>query len=617
MKRVYFTLTLMSLIGGHNAFASVTKDGVVYDKMPNGECLVVNYDDNSMPANGIVTIAKTINIGGTDYTVSGILGSKNWTDAGSYYNNGRTGDDRGAFVNCQKIKVLKFAEGSGVTWIGDHAFRSCSNLKTIENIPSELNDIQGWCFEGTALETVDLSKTNVTIMKDGVFFNNTSLTSIQLPNKLEYFWDSAFNGCTSLNTIVMPSTVKAIYNYVFQGCTSLSNVTLNEGCTTLGHHVFKNSSLAAVTFPMTLGSIGEYAFEGTKLETVDLSNTQIKKLPNGSFYNCEKLNDVKLPIELTDIGERAFYKSAIASITFPSSLQKIDAWAFQNTKLTNVVIPTKTGHIGDGAFSDNAKLTTVVVNGLECYLAVSAFAECGNLKDVYITSDNEPVAGRYGYPFTNDPTVHVVPNYLETFKGLNTCNTTNFDTNLSITLNKEWTTLTSAYNLDFSNVEGGLTAYTAKYNEVNDAVALTPVKKVKAHTGLILKGEAGKTYTLHILPSNETGLDATDNQLVDCVDAVWSTGRDKDYFLSNGEFVKSDHNGWALPGKSYLFINGGRGNGSNSPLRVYVDNTATAIDGITNNPVVKDEAYYNLQGVKVQRPQHGVFIHNGKKVVLK
>lgn len=624
MKRVYFTLTLMSLFGGLNAFASVTKDGVVYDKMPNGECLVVNYDDNSMPANGIVTIAKTINIDGTDYTVSGILGSKNWTDAGSYYNNGRTGDDRGAFVNCQKIKVLKFAEGSGVTWIGDHAFRSCSNLKTIENIPSELNDIQGWCFEGTALETVDLSKTNVTIMKDGVFFNNTSLTSIQLPNKLEYFWDSAFNGCTSLNTIVMPSTVKAIYNYVFQGCTSLSNVTLNEGCTTLGHHVFKNSSLAAVTFPMTLGSIGEYAFEGTKLETVDLSNTQIKKLPNGSFYNCEKLNDVKLPIELTDIGERAFYKSAIASITFPSSLQKIDAWAFQNTKLTNVVIPTKTGHIGDGAFSDNANLNTVVVNGLECYLAVSAFAKCPALTDVYITSDKEPNAERYGFPFDNNPKVHVMKDYVDTFSGLRTsedknpCNTTNFDSNFSITLGKEWTTLTSAYNLDFSSVEG-LTAYTAKYNKDNDAVALTPVKKVKAHTGLILKGVKDQTYTVSILASNEKGLDeATGNQLVDCVDAIWSTGRKNDYFLHDGEFVKSTNNGWVLPGKSYLYIEGGRHtNNSESRLRVYVDNTATAIDGITNNPVVKDDAYYNLQGVKVQRPQHGVFIHNGKKVVLK
>lgn len=615
MKRVYFTLALMSLFGGLNAFADFKHGGVVYDKI-DGKCIVVGYDEANIPADGIVTIAKTVNIDGTDFTVTGILGSEDYPD---YNNNGKTGDDRAAFFNCKKIIGLRFADGSGVTKIGDHAFKSCTNLKTIENIPSTLNEIEKYCFEVTGLKSVDLSNTNVTIMKDGVFYNNKSLTSIQLPNKLENFWDNAFNGCTSLNNIVMPSTVVGIYNNVFDGCTSLSNVTFNDSYTTLGHHVFKNCPLAAVTFPKTLGSIGEWAFEGTELKTVDLSNTQITRLPNGSFYNCQKLNDVKLPIALTDIGECAFYKSAIASITFPSSLQKIDAWAFQYTQLKNVVIPTKTGHIGDGAFSDNANLKTVVVNGLECYLAVNAFAKCDNLKDVYITSDKEPNAERYDSPFQNNPTVHVVPNYLETFKGLNTCNTTNFDTNLSITLNKEWTTLSSAYNLDFSDVKG-LTAYAAKYNEANDAVALTQVKKVKAHKGLILKGEAGQTYIVPILASNEAGLDeATGNQLVDCVDAIWSTGHDKDYFLHDGKFVKSKNNGWALPGKSCLYISSGRrpNKSESSPLRVYIDNTATAINGITNNPVVKDDAYYNLQGVKVQRPQHGVFIHNGKKVVLK
>ena len=297
-------------------------------------------------------------------------------------------------------------------------------------------------------------------------------------------------------------------------------------------------------------------------------------------------------------------------------MQRIEKYAFQNTQLKNVVIPISTSHIGDGAFSDNANLETVVVNGLECYLAVSAFAKCPTLTDVYITSDKEPNAERYGFPFDNNPKVHVVPNYLETFKGLNTCNTTNFDSNLSITLDKEWTTFTSAYNLDFSKVEG-LTAYTAKYDKANDAVALTPVKRVKAHTGLILKCEANQNYTLPILASNEAELDAVDNQLIGCVDALWSTGRDVDYFLHDGGFVKSINNGWVLPGKSYLYIDGGRNNASARPLLFYVDNTSTAIDGITNNPVVKDDAYYNLQGVKVQRPQHGVFIHNGKKIVLK
>lgn len=612
MKRVYFTLTLMSLFGGLNAFAQsyTTIDGVKYGLMKDGQCVVIGDDG----AKGDITFENEVEIDGGKHTVTGVCGFGNYKEV--------TGHENG-FSENTNITGITFEEGSQIKWIGDHAFKNCSSLKTINNVPAGLTDINEWCFESTALESVDLSKTNVTIMKDGVFFNNKSLTSIQLPNKLENFWDNAFNGCTALNNIDMPSTVKGIYNSVFEGCTSLSNVTWNEGCTTLGNHVFKNCPLAAVTFPKTLGSIGEWAFEGTKLETVDLSNTQITRLPKGCFYNCQQLSDVKLPIALTDIGECAFYKSAIASITFPSSLQKIDAWAFQFTQLTNVVIPTKTGHIGDGAFSDNANLNTVVVNGLECYLAVSAFAKCPALTDVYITSDKEPNAERYGFPFDNNPKVHVMKDYVDTFSGLRTsedknpCNTTNFDSKFFLTLGKEWTTLTSAYNLDFSGIED-LTAYTAKYNEANDAVALTPVKKVKAHKGLILKGEAGKSYTLPILNSNEDALDAvTDNQLVDCVDAVWSTGRDNDYFLHNGEFVKSTNNGWALPGKSYLYISGGRSNASGSPLRVYVDNTATAINGITNNPVVKDEAYYNLQGVKVQRPQHGVFIHNGKKVVLK
>lgn len=565
MKRVYFTLTLMSLFGGLNAFADVKQDGVVYDKMPDGKCFVVGYDEATMPENGIVTIANTINIDGTDYTVTGILGSEDYTA----YNNGKTGDDRAAFFNCKKIIGLRFADGSDVTLIGDHAFKSCTNLKTIENIPSTLQDIQKWCFEGTALESVDLSQTKLQYLPNGCFYNCRQLKEVKLPSTL-----------TTPNSGTWVEADDAKY--------------------------------------------GKQAFSETAIESIDLTNTQLISLGDYMFADCQKLMTVKLPSTLKYIWNHAFCNSSLSSITFPRSLQKIDAWAFQNTQLTNVVIPTQCSSIEQGAFIDNANLTTVVINGLKCYLAYQAFCNCSKLTDVYITSKEAPVVERYGFPFNKDLKVHVMKDFVDIFYGLKTsetynpCNATSFDSNLSLTLGKEWTTFTSAYNLDFSNVEGGLTAYTAKYNKDNDAVALTPVKKVAAHTGLILKGEAGKTYTLPILASDEAGLEAvTDNQLVDCVDAVWSSSHDKDYFLYNGKFVNSKNAGWALPGKSFLYIEGGRANQSESPLRVYVDNTATAINGITNNSVVKDEAYYNLQGVKVQRPQHGVFIHNGKKVVLK
>ena len=46
-------------------------------------------------------------------------------------------------------------------------------------------------------------------------------------------------------------------------------------------------------------------------------------------------------------------------------------------------------------------------------------------------------------------------------------------------------------------------------------------------------------------------------------------------------------------------------------------NIVNAIETVENNNVVDNNGYYNLQGQRVENPQHGVFIHNGKKVVLK
>lgn len=557
MKRVYFTLTLMSLFGGLNAFAQTytTINGVKYGLMSDNKCIVIG----DAGAKGDITFENEVTINDHTYPVTGVCGSGDYSDEAK--------DQKKGFSGNTNITGITFKTGSQITWIGDHAFKSCSSLKTINKVPA-LDFINSWCFEGTALESVDLSQTKLQYLPNGCFYNCGKLKEVKLPPTL-----------TTPNSGTWVEADDAKY--------------------------------------------GKQAFQKTAIESIDLTNTNLISLGDYMFADCKSLNTVKLPSTLKSIWNHAFCNSSLYSITFPRSLQKIDAWAFQNTQLTNVVIPTQCSSIEQGAFIDNANLTTVVINGLECYLAYQAFCNCSKLTDVYITSKEAPVVERYGFPFDNNPKVHVMKDFVDIFSGLKTsenynpCNTTNFDSNLSLTLGKEWTTFTSAYNLDFSSVEG-LTAYTAKYNEANDAVALTSVKKVAAHTGLILKGEAVKTYTLPILASDEAGLEAvTDNQLVDCVDAVWSSSRDKDYFLSNGKFVNSKYAGWALPGKSFLYIEGGRTNKSESPLRVYVDNTATAINGITNNPVVKDEAYYNLQGVKVQRPQHGVFIHNGKKVVLK
>lgn len=47
-----------------------------------------------------------------------------------------------------------------------------------------------------------------------------------------------------------------------------------------------------------------------------------------------------------------------------------------------------------------------------------------------------------------------------------------------------------------------------------------------------------------------------------------------------------------------------------------VDNT-TGISSIKSEPAVDNDAYYNLSGQRVPKPSKGLYIHNGKKVIIK
>ena len=77
--------------------------------------------------------------------------------------------------------------------------------------------------------------------------------------------------------------------------------------------------------------------------------------------------------------------------------------------------------------------------------------------------------------------------------------------------------------------------------------------------------------------------------------------------IDNGDFSKNHIQGWSAnwQGPSY-----------------YLANDAYQSTGITQPSVVaqpsqQDDAYYTLQGVRVSHPTSGIFIHKGKKIVMK
>ena len=50
---------------------------------------------------------------------------------------------------------------------------------------------------------------------------------------------------------------------------------------------------------------------------------------------------------------------------------------------------------------------------------------------------------------------------------------------------------------------------------------------------------------------------------------------------------------------------------------VIIDSSATAINGINTADNNNEKVIYNLQGVRMNTAQKGVYIINGKKVVMK
>ena len=175
-----------------------------------------------------------------------------------------------------------------------------------------------------------------------------------------------------------------------------------------------------------------------------------------------------------------------------------------------------------------------------------------------------------------------------------------------------YATFCSANALDFSST--GLTAYIAKKDASNN-VTFTPVMKVPANTGVLLKGDAGN-YT--ISTTSDATDDVTDNVLVGVtVDTPVPAGS---FVLMNGEkgvgfykaaneFTVGANTAYieALPQQARMFI------------AINFDDVTTGTQGIEGVATVKMNTgeIYNLQGQRVTKAAKGLYIINGKKMVIK
>ena len=174
---------------------------------------------------------------------------------------------------------------------------------------------------------------------------------------------------------------------------------------------------------------------------------------------------------------------------------------------------------------------------------------------------------------------------------------------------------TYATNYNVVVPESGVKVYTVKVNDEGTAVEKTEVAAgtvIPAGTGILVSAEEG-SYDLSVTSTEGTAL--TDNDLVAATSDVTSDGASY-YALAQ----KDGKVGFALvatdvvipAGKAYLKVE----NASGAKF-ISMTGELTVIDSVVAEKQKADGAYYTLQGVKTVKPTKGMYIHNGKKVIVK
>ena len=183
----------------------------------------------------------------------------------------------------------------------------------------------------------------------------------------------------------------------------------------------------------------------------------------------------------------------------------------------------------------------------------------------------------------------------------------------SITPAKTYTTLTSAYALDFTSVSSDLKAYIA--TEVSGgAVQMTQVNKVPAGTGLVLKATTpGSAVNVPVFDYTTSPDDVSGNKMAGSATATTAIAENGGYILSNGVFQPATA-GTLAAGKAYLNIAVSAGARS---LEMNFDDETTGVDDVRSKMYDGRSEYFNLAGQRVAQPTKGLYIVNGKKYVIK
>ena len=512
------------------------------------------------------------------------------------------------YADCSGITSIEIP--NSVTSIGARAFSGCTSLTSI--VVAEGNtkyDSRENCnaIIETAINTLIRGCKN-TIIPDSVtsigyqaFYGCTGLTSIEIPDGVTSIGGGAFYGCTGLTSIEIPNSVTSIDTYAFSGCTGLTSIEI----------------------PNSVTSIRDYAFYDTPWY-----NNQ----PDGVIYVGKCLYKYKgdMPANTSivieegtlSISPRAFeYCTGLTNIEIPNTVISIEYYAFSGcTGLTSITLPASATEYGSALFCGCTGLTSII-----SYISAEDVADrsANNYFDVFYDFDFDFAACTLYVPYGAKET-YAASNHWDGIENI---------VEMAYELNVTAAGYATLYLGYAAEIPAGVEVYTANAVE-DDRLKMQPVEGViPANTGVIVKAAPG-TYTFNNADDAVAAIEGTLFKGSAKDETVTVASGKAAYVLSmvDGEVGMyraelTNHSFLNNANKAYLLLD------SNN-LGVYDDEWDTSaggqlsngyrfdFGGITGIENVKGESgevktIYDLSGRAVENPSKGLYIINGKKVMVK
>ena len=286
-----------------------------------------------------------------------------------------TGNNVSGFCSPHITQVV-FTEGSNVTYIGAHAFRS-TGIRTFE-FPDSVESIGDYAFIMCGqLKSITAAGSNANrefYVEDDVVYQPYGSGGLALRFFPLAKWTGAYE--------------------------------IKDGVTALGSNSMQMAEFTRVTIPASVRSIGSFAFNSSAIESVTFNGVpsfgtefEDNALPGaGAFSNCENLTTINnFPQNVAKLPNALFSGDVrLTEFTIPDSVTEIGNTVFTNTRITAITIPAGVTTIGSGVFSTSA--SAVGEDAVRTKIAVT-FAEGSKLASI----GSGCFAGLDSYTATFDP----------------------------------------------------------------------------------------------------------------------------------------------------------------------------------------------------------------------